>query len=317
MNLRKIYILLILLSLVTVLSFADSGWLNAQSEIQKSFNANSPATNVLQNQLLGSTNTNSGFLNLNGSNVNALGSGFIVGTESTSVIISQCGTTTLLIKNDFPYQVQKYWVEKISNWPPGMRFSASYYSSKFLNLSVYIPPNLSPGTYSGSIAVYEILYYIWWGYIWEVTFEELVNLEISYTAQSYVATATSYNATFCGATGNVLTNSYKPSSNGVLLAELVVQSNSSTITINVSTAVNGGSLTPGINPSGLPDGMVLNYSNSYNASTHVLTLQPQASGASYPYLGTLDIIASNSIAQWVIPGQTVIEFQFTIVPKYN
>ncbi|BBJ28966.1 hypothetical protein [Athalassotoga saccharophila] len=117
-----------------------------------------------------------------------------------------------------------------------------------------------------------------------------------------------YNASFSGVTGNVLTNAYN--TDRVLLAKLAVQSNMSTITVTVSTGVNGGSLTSGINPPGLPNGMILKYSDNYDEN--VLTLQPKDSDQ---YSGELDIFASKSIESWVAPGKIVITFQFTIIPN--
>ncbi len=312
---RKIYVFLILLGLLAVAIFADSGWLNAQTEIQKSFNANSPGQN-LQNQLLGSTNTNNGFLNLNGSNVSVLDSGNIhpVGV-SEIVSISQSGTTTIEIPNNFPGSSVNwtYWAVATATSLSGIRFSVSYVSNDYLNFSIYIPSslNLSPGTYNGLISVYGKNSgndnNLWVG---------TVNLTIIYKEQSYVATATSYDASFCGVTGNVLTNSYTPFNGGVLLAKLTVTSNSTKITVSVSTGVNGGDLTSGISPSGLPNGMALKYSTSYNSSTQLLTLSGGSSG-NYQHSGEVDIYASNSIGSWAAPGQTKIEFQFTITPSCN
>ena len=306
---RKIYVVLALIMILTVFSFAN-GWLNAQSEIQNSFNANSPSQN-LQNQLLGSTNTNGSFLNL-GSNVSVSGSNNLhdKGTYVLLVNISNYGTTKISV-NNFPGNSKNwiYWTESTTtDWHNnGIVFSVSYENNNYLNFHIYIPSTstISPGTYNGLIKIY--------GQnpgndqnLWV----ESINLTLVYKTQSYIATATSYDASFCGVTGNVLTNAYNP--NGVLLAKLTVQSNMSTITVNVSTGVNGGSLTPGISPLSLPNGMTLNYSSNYNYNKSVLTL-PTQTGSQYS--GELDIYASNKIAPWTTPGQTTIQFQFTIIPK--
>ncbi|MGC8708412.1 MAG: hypothetical protein ACP5R1_06805, partial [Athalassotoga sp.] len=55
--------------------------------------------------------------------------------------------------------------------------------------------------------------------------------------QGYVATATSYDASFCGATGNPLTVAYTNSGN--LLASLKVESNMDTIAVSVAFSVTG------------------------------------------------------------------------------
>ncbi|MGC8545167.1 MAG: hypothetical protein ACP5NR_04380 [Athalassotoga sp.] len=302
---RKIYVLLILISIIATLSFADN-WLNAQTEIQKSFNSNSPGQN-LQNQLLGSTNTNNSFLNL-GSSVSLLDSNNIhdKGTYYLTVSISNSGTTTIewtLPNNALPGNVNWWTTGSGQNFVSKI---ATSNTSNNISISIYIPAGTSPGTYNEVITLAT-------GNpgqdsnVWEC----FIDLTIVYKAQSYIATATSYDASFCGVTGNVLTNSYTPFDGGVLLAKLAVQSNMSMITVEVSTGVNGGSLTSGISPSGLPNGMTLHYSNNYTENGNVLTLPI----GSNPYSGELDIFASNSIASWATPGQTTIQFEFTIVPK--
>jgi hypothetical protein len=55
--------------------------------------------------------------------------------------------------------------------------------------------------------------------------------------QGYVATATSYDASFCGATGNPLTKSYVNS--GYVLASLSVESNMQTIAVGVTYTLTG------------------------------------------------------------------------------
>lgn len=303
---RKIHILLILLNLVAVFAFADNYWFNAQTEIQNSFNANSPGQNVLQNQLLGSTN--SSFVHLGGSTVNALGSTLPnKGTTYTlSVSISNSGITTIeytLPNNALPGNVNWWTTSGSQNFVSKIATSSS--SKNNIYIYINIPAGTSPGAYDETITLATGNP----GNDSNVG-ECFIDLIIVYKTQSYSATATSYDATFRGVTGDVLTNSYTPSGDKVLLASLAVQSNSSTILVKVSTGVNDRNLTSGIDPSGLPKGMMLNYSSSYNAGNNVLAL----SSSENAYAGTLDITASN-ITSWATPGQTALEFQFTIVPK--
>ncbi|MGC8589161.1 hypothetical protein [Athalassotoga sp.] len=306
---RKIYVLLILISIIATLSFADN-WLNAQTEIQKSFNSNSPGQN-LQNQLLGSTNTNNSFLNL-GSSVNALGASNDPSAVTLNECVSSVGANTFNIPlsalNGIP--ADPNWTYSITNFNGnGITLnstSVSYSKSKpsTLNLNVTVPSNYSlPNCVTMTLLATQKN---------GQTKQWNITLNISNCdEQSYIATATSYDASFCGVTGNVLTNSYTPFDGGVLLAKLAVQSNMSMITVEVSTGVNGGSLTSGISPSGLPNGMTLHYSNNYTENGNVLTLPI----GSNPYSGELDIFASNGIASWATPGQTILQFQFTIIPN--
>ncbi len=219
---RKIYVFLILLGFLAVAIFADSGWLNAQTEIQKSFNANSPGQN-LQNQLLGSTNTNNTFLNLNGSNVSALSAGQSKGsTTSTTVTVSR--TTTM---------------------------------------------------------------------------------------PSYVATATAYDASFCGATGNPLIGQYQPASEeaGVLLAKLTVQSNMATIDVYVTPTFTGSS---NLSTS------LLKYYNNGSSWTSRPTMN--LTGSNSLYTGELDVVVlpnPNYIPQWTQTGRNVLKIVFVVTPKIS
>jgi len=121
--------------------------------------------------------------------------------------------------------------------------------------------------------------------------------------QGFVATATSYDASFCGATGNPL-NSSAYSSDGYLLASLSVESNMATITVGVSYTLTGptGDLTgdlSGLNPS--------------NNSSQVLPLTDGS--LSTPWSGTLKVIGPSHIQQWVAAGDYKLATTFTITPQ--
>ena len=121
--------------------------------------------------------------------------------------------------------------------------------------------------------------------------------------QGFVATATSYDASFCGATGNPL-NSSAYSSNGHLLASLSVESNMDSIAVGVSYTLTG--------PNGDLTGYLTGISPSNNSS-QVLTLT--GGSVSTPWSGTLDVIGPSSIQPWVAAGDYTLETTFTITPK--
>jgi len=126
--------------------------------------------------------------------------------------------------------------------------------------------------------------------------------------QGFVATATSYDASFCGATGSPLTSAYTDS--GYVLASLSVESNMDSIAVGVSytlTGPNGEDLS-----SNLPT-LTLTSSNGYSDST--LTL---AGGTvSTPWSGTLKVIGPSSIQPWVAAGDYTLATTFTITPENN
>ncbi|MGC9214886.1 hypothetical protein, partial [Athalassotoga sp.] len=123
--------------------------------------------------------------------------------------------------------------------------------------------------------------------------------------QGYVATATSYDASFCGATGNPLTGAYTNSGN--LLASLSVESNMDTIAVGVTFNVTGPA---NVDVSSFNDNL-LTFSPNYANGT--LTLTGGSDGT--PYTGTLDVIGPSSIPQWVAAGDYTLKTTFTITPE--
>ena len=122
--------------------------------------------------------------------------------------------------------------------------------------------------------------------------------------QGFVATATSYDASFCGATGDPLTSAYISGSLANVLASLSVESNMATITVGVSYTLTGptGDLTgdlSGLNPS--------------NNSSQVLPLTDGS--LSTPWSGTLKVIGPSHIQQWVAAGDYKLATTFTITPQ--
>ncbi|MGC8683812.1 MAG: hypothetical protein ACP5UJ_07770 [Athalassotoga sp.] len=131
--------------------------------------------------------------------------------------------------------------------------------------------------------------------------------------QGYVATATSYDASFCGATGNPLTGAYTTYTNsgisGILLASLKVESNMATIAVSVTFSVTGPS---GVDVSSFNDNL-LTFSSNSNYANGTLTLTGGSDGT--PYTGTLDVIGPSSIPQWVAAGDYMLTTTFTITPE--
>ncbi len=124
--------------------------------------------------------------------------------------------------------------------------------------------------------------------------------------QGYVATATSYDASYCGATGNPLTGFYTSEGGNVLLAKLSVESNMATISVAVSYAYTGN-----INSSNF----TTSYSNNYNDSTDILTLTGGSNGT--PYTGTLYVYGPSEIQAWLLAGKYELSTTFMITPKIN
>ena len=124
--------------------------------------------------------------------------------------------------------------------------------------------------------------------------------------QGYVATATSYDASFCGATGNPLTSAYVNS--GYVLASLSVESNMQTINVGVTYALTGSA-------SGLSHylpTLTITTSTSTNGYSGTLTL---AGGSfSTPWKGTLNVIGPSHIQSWVAAGDYTLATTFTITP---
>lgn len=173
---------------MAILSFGDN-WLNAQEEIQKSFNSNSPGQN-LQNQLLGSTNTNY-FLDL-GSSVSVLDNNIHdKGTYYLTVNISKSGTTTIqltLPNNALPGNFNWWTTASSQNFVSKIVTSNT---SNNIFISIYIPVGTSSGTYNEVITLAT-------GNpgqdsnVWKY----FIDLTIVYKNQNYIATATSYNPHF-------------------------------------------------------------------------------------------------------------------------
>jgi hypothetical protein len=129
--------------------------------------------------------------------------------------------------------------------------------------------------------------------------------------QGFVATATSYDASFCGATGNPLTAAYV---SGYVLASLSVESNMQTIAVGVTYSLNGptgNSAVVSSDLSGYLPTLTTTSTNGY--SSGVLTL---AGGSlSTPWKGTLNVIGPSSIQPWVAAGDYKLATTFTITPE--
>jgi hypothetical protein len=128
--------------------------------------------------------------------------------------------------------------------------------------------------------------------------------------QGYVATATSYDASFCGATGNPLTSAYIDS--GYVLASLSVESNMQTIAVGVTYTLTGPTGNPAVS-SGTLTGYLTGLSYSSNYSGSVLTLT--GGSVSTPWSGTLNVIGPSHIQPWVAAGDYTLATTFTITPK--
>ena len=131
--------------------------------------------------------------------------------------------------------------------------------------------------------------------------------------QGFVATATSYDASFCGATGNLLTSPYNSNGvSGVLLASLSVESNMDSIAVGVSYKLTGSA--SGLS-SNLPTLTITTPTSPNGYSGGVLTLT--GGSVSTPWKGTLDVIGPSSIQPWVAAGDYTLATTFTITPKNN
>jgi len=158
--------------------------------------------------------------------------------------------------------------------------------------------------------------------------------------QGYVATAVSYNASFCGVSGNPLTGLYNTDNTEMLLAQLFIESNATdvTLTVSTSTTLPPGALT-------FTYGSLSDATTTWkNSGTHMLTLSTtnvlgsptfntlgSYSGSSPEklsvtpigqYTGTAQVYAnansSNwSLTKWVTAGQYTVNITFTIAPDYE
>jgi hypothetical protein len=134
--------------------------------------------------------------------------------------------------------------------------------------------------------------------------------------QGFVATATSYDASFCGATGNPLTSSY--TDNGYVLASLSVESNMDSIAYTVSYTLAGptGNTAVASSVFATSELAVLNPSNPSNPAMGVSNVLKLTGGSvSTPWKGTLNIIGPSSIQPWVAAGDYTFETTFTITPE--
>jgi len=128
--------------------------------------------------------------------------------------------------------------------------------------------------------------------------------------QGFVATATSYDASFCGATGNPLTSAYVNS--GYVLASLSVESNMQTIAVGVTYTLTGPTGNPSVSSSTLTGYLTgLSYSSNYSGSALTLT----GGSVSTPWSGTLKVIGPSSIQPWVAAGDYTLATTFTITPE--
>ena len=140
-----------------------------------------------------------------------------------------------------------------------------------------------------------------------------------YVLAGFEATATGYDATFCGASGKLISgtvllnndstdSAWTPSASGVLLASLSVKSNHRTIKViaNWSSVTGPGTIAPS-------SGHTVMYyeAGSYNYSTGVWTLPAGSS----PYSGTAYAYYNDQyIQQWVEAGKYTATLTLTIVP---
>jgi hypothetical protein len=153
--------------------------------------------------------------------------------------------------------------------------------------------------------------------------------------QGYVATAVSYNASFCGVSGNPLTG-LQNSSNGMLLAQLFIESNATDVTLIVSASTtlpssaltftygslsnttwgNSGKLT--LSTTNVLGSPTFNTLGSYSGSSPEKLNVTQIG----QYTGTAQVYAnansSNwSSTKWVTAGQYTVNITFTIDPDYE
>lgn len=150
-----------------------------------------------------------------------------------------------------------------------------------------------------------------------------------YVVPGYVATATAYDATFCGASGylmdgTVLINDYSgitkgnyetPNASGVALAMLQMKSNHQTIEVSAVVSVLDGSNNDVTND--FPyNGNGLLYTPgsgaSYDSGSNVWTLPAGSSpyeGTAYLYYGS-----GMQITPWIEAGKYTLHVVFTITP---
>ncbi len=146
-----------------------------------------------------------------------------------------------------------------------------------------------------------------------------------YVLPGYVATATAYDATFCGATGNLLSGeivttagaalvlgnstTYTQTSGavGVALASLQIKSNYQNIQVTGTVSAAQPSSGPQLSATFLE---VVN--GTYNSSTGLWNL-PTASGSPYSGRGYL-VGQGDSITPWVQAGKYAVTITFTITP---
>jgi len=127
--------------------------------------------------------------------------------------------------------------------------------------------------------------------------------------QGFVATATSYDASFCGATGSPLTSAYV---SGNVLASLSVESNMQTIAVGVTYTLTGPTGNPSVSSSTLTGYLTgLSYSSNYSGSA----LNLAGGSVSTPWSGTLKVIGPSSIQPWVAAGDYTLATTFTITPE--
>jgi len=152
--------------------------------------------------------------------------------------------------------------------------------------------------------------------------------------QGFVATATAYDATFCGATGNPLKyTSPTYNSNYVLLASLTVKSNMATIGVafeayspnNVIDTLTGSTCgfyyyANGGNTYNNGGGVYLGYTNwpswwsPSNPTQNFFTLS--LLGSQSPYEGELDVLMPNGvIPPWIQAGEYTLTMSFLVFPK--
>lgn len=147
-----------------------------------------------------------------------------------------------------------------------------------------------------------------------------------YVIPGFMASATVYDATFCGASGALLSGELLTSVNsdlvlgnasdydsngamGVALAGLTVKSNYYQLKVTATGSFNGPTSGPSVPLSGA--GVLYTNNGSYDGSTSIWTLVNSES----PYTGTAYFYYDNShINQWVQAGAYNGTITFTITP---
>ncbi len=143
-----------------------------------------------------------------------------------------------------------------------------------------------------------------------------------YVLAGFEATATAYDATFCGATGNLLDGTVLSDGNivtfdsntfsGIALAQLKMKSNHQTIKVTAVASItdNNNSYVTDSFPT-LSNSLIFSGDGTYTTSDNVWEL-PAGSSA---YTGTGYLVYnSTTIQPWIEAGKYTMHITFTITP---